>query len=98
MMKSRLPWYGSIVTRIRHLSPTQLVVITYLSAASVGALLLMLPFASADGRVMSLVDAFFMSTSATCVTGLVVKNPGVHLSGFGQVVLLIMCNSAGWVT
>ena len=56
----------------------------------IGALMLMLPAATVDGNGTSLVDAFFTSTSALCVTGLVVQDTPVYFSRFGHVVILIL--------
>ena len=43
----------------------------FAAAVTVGAVLLSLPLATADGQAASLVDALFTATSAVCVTGLV---------------------------
>ena len=60
-----------------------------------GALLLMLPFSSKDGRPLSFLDAVFTATSATCVTGLVVADTGTYFSIFGQTVVLLMVQVGG---
>lgn len=60
-----------------------------------GTFLLSLGPASADGKPMSLIDALFMATSATCVTGLAVVDTGTHFSLFGQVVLLLLVQLGG---
>ncbi|MGF9913599.1 TrkH family potassium uptake protein [Paenibacillus ehimensis] len=61
----------------------------------IGSLLLTLPVASADGQSMRYIDALFTATSATCVTGLIVVDTGVHFSLFGQIVLLLMVQLGG---
>ena len=40
-------------------------------------------------------DALFTSTSAVCVTGLVVRNTGAHFTGFGQTVVLLLIQAGG---
>lgn len=60
-----------------------------------GAFLLMLPVATVSGKGASLVDAFFTSTSALCVTGLVVQDTAVYFSRFGHVVILILMQLGG---
>jgi trk system potassium uptake protein TrkH len=61
-----------------------------------GAGLLMLPTASAEGQgSLSLVDALFTATSATCVTGLVVKDTGEEFSLIGQVIILTLIQLGG---
>ena len=60
-----------------------------------GALLLMMPYASATGDKLSFVDALFTATSAVCVTGLVVVDTGTYFSAFGQSVLLMLIQVGG---
>ena len=60
-----------------------------------GVLLLMLPVATLDGKGTSLVDAFFTSTSALCVTGLVVQDTAVYFSRFGHIVILVLMQLGG---
>lgn len=60
-----------------------------------GALLLMIPVATLDGKGTSLVDAFFTSTSALCVTGLVVQDTAVYFSQFGHIVILVLMQLGG---
>lgn len=67
----------------------------FLGVILVGTLLLHLPFAGAGGQAIPLYDAFFMATSATCVTGLSVIDIGTRLSLFGQGVLLALVQIGG---
>ena len=55
-----------------------------------GGALLSLPMAAADGRTVSVLDAFFTSVSAVCLTGLIVVDTPVDLSLFGQVVVMLL--------
>ncbi len=56
---------------------------------------LLLPAATPTGEQLPFVDALFMATSAVCVTGLVVVDPGTDLSRFGQIVVLIAFQIGG---
>lgn len=61
-----------------------------------GTLLLLLPRAAANpDKPMSFVDALFTSTSAACVTGLVVRDTGADFSALGQIVILVIFQVGG---
>ena len=60
-----------------------------------GALLLMLPISSQSRTVTSFKDTLFTAVSASCVTGLVVKDTATHWSLFGQGVILAMIQIGG---
>jgi trk system potassium uptake protein len=72
----------------------------FLGVITVGALLLTMPFAIASGTWDSFVTALFTSTSAVCVTGLVVVDTGSHYTFWGQVIiaLLIQIGGLGYMT
>jgi len=61
----------------------------------IGALVLMLPVASADGRWTGPIEALFTSTSAVCVTGLIVVDTPVYWSPFGKVVIMLLIQLGG---
>lgn len=67
----------------------------FLAIILIGALLLHLPFATLSGKSIPLIDCFFTSFSAVCVTGLSVFTPGLTLSPFGQGVLLVLIQLGG---
>lgn len=76
--------------------PARFALGAYVALIVVGALLLMLPVCHADrGRPFSLLDAVFTSTSAVCVTGLVVRSTGHDLSLVGQAVVLGLIQLGG---
>ena len=85
--------------RARRITPPQLLAVVFLISLSLGTTLFMLPQSSADGVGLPFIDALFMATSALCVTGLVVVDPGSDLSRFGQVVLagLIQIGGIGFM-
>lgn len=60
-----------------------------------GTLLLMLPFATRDGRGAGLETALFTATSASCVTGLVMQDTAQYWTLFGQIVILCLIQIGG---
>ncbi len=60
-----------------------------------GALLLMLPISSQDRSVTPFRDTLFTAISASCVTGLVVRDTATHWSLFGQAVILTLIQIGG---
>jgi len=76
-------------------SPTQTLIASFLVLIISGAGLLMLPAASAPNKRLSSVDALFTATSATCVTGLIVKNTGQDFSPMGKIVILALIQLGG---
>ncbi len=77
-------------------NPTQTLIASFLVLIVCGAGLLMLPRASAKpDEHLGFVDALFTATSATCVTGLIVKDTGSEFSLMGQVVILSLIQLGG---
>ena len=83
------------MARRRPLSPSQFLAFSFLGIILVGGVLLAMPFSAAPGRSISILDAFFTSVSAVCVTGIVVLDTPVDLSAFGQVVLMLLIQAGG---
>lgn len=81
--------------RKRDLSPNQILVLGFLAVILVGTYLLHLPISSSSEESIELLDALFTSTSATCVTGLIVLDTGNDFSLFGQWVILILFQIGG---
>ena len=77
------------------ITPPQLLFYFYLAGLAVGSGLFMLPYATQDNHGLPFLDALFMATSALCVTGLAVVDPGSILSRFGQVVLMSLIQIGG---
>jgi trk system potassium uptake protein len=61
----------------------------------VGTLLLMMPFATADGTWNNFIVALFTSTSAVCVTGLAVVDTGTYFSFWGQLTIVFLVQVGG---
>ena len=60
------------------LSSFQVIPLGFLGLILAGALLLMLPISSQKGVWTPFLEALFTSTSASCVTGLVVHDTGTY--------------------
>ena len=75
-------------------SATQTICSSFLLVIAVGTLLLTLPISSRTGR-LGVIDAMFTATSATCVTGLGVRDTWSQFSLFGQVIILMLIQVGG---
>ncbi len=79
----------------KKLSTFQIIILGFLGTILLGALVLMLPFSSRSGEWTPFGDALFTSTSAVCVTGLIVKDTATYWSAFGQAAILTMIQIGG---
>lgn len=84
----------SLLKRIEK-SPPRFLLLAYLIVIAIGTLLLLLPISRHEGIGASFVDALFVSTSATCVTGLTPVVTATHWTLFGKVVILILIQLGG---
>lgn len=78
-----------------NLKPTQILVLGFLMVILIGTCLLNLPMASVNGESVGFIDAMFTTTSAVCVTGLVVVNTLEHWTMFGKIVILLLIQVGG---
>lgn len=74
--------------------PVQFILFSFVGVIAVGTLLLSLPRATVAGYIHP-VDALFTSTSATCVTGLIVVDTGSYFTRFGQGVIMALFQIGG---
>ena len=74
---------------------TRVIAVGFLVAILLGTLLLMLPFATKEGKSTSWSDALFTAVSCTCVTGLSVFDTATHWSIFGQSVMMVLIQVGG---
>ena len=81
--------------RKSRLSHVQIIALGYFIMILCGTALLMLPLSAADGRPAGFRDALFTATSASCVTGLVLRDTATGWSPFGQTVLLLLIQVGG---
>lgn len=72
----------------------------FIAVITIGTLLLLLPFAQVSGSWGDPIVALFTSTSAVCVTGLVVVDTGSYFTFWGQlfITLLIQVGGLGYMT
>ena len=76
-----------------YLNPAQLFIFSFIGIITVGSLLLMLP--NAANQPISFLDALFTSTSAVCVTGLIVVDTATFFTRFGQTIILFLIQVGG---
>ncbi len=76
-------------------SPIVWPVLSFAIAIVVGSILLALPFSIAEQHELAFIDAFFVATSAVCVTGLSTVDIGTVLSPIGQGILLLLIQLGG---
>lgn len=76
-------------------SPTKILLLGLLILILVGTIFLKLPISNQENKNISMMDAFFTATSATCVTGLITKITVEQFSLFGQIVILLLVQIGG---
>ncbi|GAA4900964.1 potassium transporter TrkG [Tessaracoccus lubricantis] len=81
---------------LRRLSPVRAIFVAFTTAAWGGIGLLMLPIAKRGEGGASLMEAIFTATSAICVTGLNIVDPGSYWTPFGQTVILALMQVGGY--
>lgn len=79
----------------KRLTGPQAILAGFLIMITIGALLLTLPISSKSREATPFIDALFTSVSASCVTGLVVKDTQTSWSLFGQIVILLLIQIGG---
>ena len=84
----------ALIKRVK-LRPARLVLLSFSMVIFIGTFLLMLPVSVVEGKTISFIDALFMATSATCVTGLSTLSLASHFSFFGQLVILGLIQIGG---
>ncbi len=77
------------------LSSFQIISLGFFGVILLGALLLMFPISNNNKEWTPFIDTLFTSTSAVCVTGLIVYDTATHWSLFGQVIILILIQIGG---
>lgn len=72
----------------------------FLAVITVGTFLLMMPFSTSNGTWNNPLVALFTATSAVCVTGLSVVDPGSYFSFWGQffIAALVQIGGLGYMT
>lgn len=73
----------------------RLIVRSFAAVIIIGAILLSLPVAARSHSFTDFIDALFTSTSAVCVTGLVVKDTWDHFNFLGQFIIIMLIQFGG---
>ena len=81
--------------KLKYISQTRLIALSFLLVILSGTFLLTLPIASRDGVWTNPLNALFTATSATCVTGLIAYDTYCHWSLFGQIVIICLIQIGG---
>jgi trk system potassium uptake protein TrkH len=76
-------------------SPSAMTAFSFTLVITVGGMILCLPQAVTNVRDVSFIDALFISTSATCVTGLASVDISQYFTRFGHVVILLLIQAGG---
>ncbi|OGC06176.1 hypothetical protein A2230_06020 [candidate division WOR-1 bacterium RIFOXYA2_FULL_36_21] len=84
-----------MISDMLKVNPSFIIVLSFFIIILTGAFLLTLPISSSIGSSTKFIDALFTANSATCVTGLVVLDTGVHFSLFGLVVIISLIQIGG---
>ncbi len=79
----------------RTIRPERILALGFLCVILTGTVLLMLPIASLNHQSVGFHSALFTSTSAVCVTGLVVVDTGTTYTFFGKMVILVLIQIGG---
>lgn len=75
--------------------PAVALVLSFAITILTGTVLLMLPVSTPKANPISFVDALFTATSATCVTGLIVRSTPHGFTTFGKTIILILIQLGG---
>ena len=73
----------------------RLIALSFIAVILLGSVLLILPCSVNDGVEISYIDSLYTSTSAVCVTGLIVVDPGTAFTPIGQFFLALMIQIGG---
>ncbi|WP_434799767.1 TrkH family potassium uptake protein [Terrisporobacter vanillatitrophus] len=84
-----------LLMKTNTMEPAQVMVIGFGVVILFGGLILNLPIAAKSGKSVGLLNALFTSTSAVCVTGLVVVDTSTYWNEFGQLVIITLIQIGG---
>ena len=77
------------------LSSFQIILLGFFGVILLGGLVLSLPICNKKGVWTPIIDSLFTSTSAVCVTGLIVYDTATYWSTFGQIIILLLIQIGG---
>lgn len=87
--------FNKIGSFIHKRQPTQIMVMGFAMVIFIGAVLLSLPISTQSGESIGFLNALFTSTSAVCVTGLIMVDTATYWNGFGQLVIITLIQIGG---
>lgn len=79
----------------KKISSIRVIALGYMIMILIGTLLLMLPISSQNGQSAPFNEALFTATSASCVTGLIVRDTATEWTLFGQAVIITLIQIGG---
>lgn len=80
----------------RKISPYFYIIFSFIGVILIGTLLFLIPFSTESGVSLSFLDAFFMTVSSVCVTGMsTIGDFGTTLSTFGKIIVCILMEIGG---
>lgn len=90
----KLVRHSTAITRLQ-IPPGAILAISFAFLILLGSFFLSLPKSSATGEPIRYIDALFTSTSAVCVTGLIVLDTPKDFSLTGQIIILVLIQLGG---
>ena len=84
---------GSLNMSRYNLNPALVFLASFVLIILIGTILLLLPNSTYQG--IGLTDALFTSTSAVCVTGLIVVDTATYFTPIGQNIILVLIQTGG---
>ena len=88
-------WMGYVWLLRRGVNPGLIFALSFAMLVFAGAGTLMLPAATPHDQPIRFVDALFTSTSASCVTGLTVRDTNLGFTRFGQSTIMVLIQLGG---
>ena len=76
-------------------NPAHVFILSFIVIVITGTLLLLLPEMTVQSGAMPFIDALFTSTSATCVTGLIVVDTATYFTFKGHFILMVLIKLGG---
>lgn len=77
------------------LSSFQIILLGFFGVILLGGFVLSLPICNNKGVWTPIIDSLFTSTSAVCVTGLIVYDTATYWSTFGQIIIILLIQIGG---
>lgn len=94
-MKTQLAVIDKLKNKSRRPSAPRLAIAAFAVTIMVGSALLMLSAAMKGKGNLPFIDALFLSTSATCITGLSTIDTAERLTVFGQIIMIVLMQVGG---